>query len=44
MINRTIRVTPTTAAGVTPHLWDALSLANAFGAWQDEQERERRAA
>lgn len=40
-IHRTLRVTPAMAAGVTPHLWDALMLANAFGAWQ---ERERRAA
>jgi IS1 family transposase len=38
-INRTLRTTPAMAAGVTNRLWDALDLATAFTAWQDEQER-----
>ena len=38
-INRTLRVTPAMAAGVTTRLWDVCDLVAAWGAYEREQKR-----
>lgn len=38
-INRTLRVTPAMAAGVTPRLWDVIDLVSAWEAYEQEQKR-----
>jgi hypothetical protein len=38
-INRTLRVTPAMAAGVTTRLWDVRDLVSAWGAYEREQKR-----
>jgi hypothetical protein len=38
-INRTLRVTPAMAAGVTSRLWDVMDLVNAWEAYERGEER-----
>jgi hypothetical protein len=43
-INRTLRVTPAMAAGISERLWDVMDLVVAWGLWELDQQQRKRAA